>query len=65
MKKDEEYISIEKEKQNIMNALNLNLSEKDFLLVESLLKCTEIQEYITAMFFSFIRVLDLSKNVLN
>ncbi len=61
VKEDSEYKELESQKNEILKKLKQNLSDQDFQEVEKLLDCLDGQNFITAMGFSFVRVLDLEK----
>lgn len=61
VKNDEEYKKLEAEKSEIINELKMTLKDEDFQKVETLIDCFDGQNFITAMGFCFVRVLDLDK----
>ena len=61
IKQDDEYKALEKEKNEIINRLKANLSDKDFQDIEKLLDCVDGQSFIAATGFCCVRILDIEK----
>lgn len=61
IKNDQDYINLEKEKVLLMEQLKNSITKENYKKIEMLVKCFEEQNLITAMGFSFVRVLDLDK----
>lgn len=58
---DEEYKKLENDKNELINKFKAKLADEDYQELEKLVDCFEGQNFITAMGFCFVRVLDLDK----
>ncbi len=61
IKQDVDYQNLEELKTRILSELKSDLSAENFDKVEKIVDCMDGQNFITAMGFSFVRVLDIQK----
>lgn len=60
VRKDGEFIKLEAEKDKLLRELKETVGEEDMKRVMRLIDCMDVQNLITAMGFSFFRVLDMA-----
>ncbi len=61
IEQDEEYRNLNNKKDTLLLDLEDHLSGSDMEIIRALVGCLEKQIFITAMGFSFVRVLDIHK----